>query len=131
MYYLRVAVVTPVTRHRLHRSIRAVSRTYTIQEKDFGVGRQSLADKRREMVPALRDLYLETYSSSVLLTRAEDTMCSVDIFTERVILSLSGPTVSRRGCFWRIRTNVSPLPHVNGLTVLEYHGNLWVSSIAL
>ncbi len=28
--------------------------------KDFSVGRQSLADKRREMIPALRDLYLET-----------------------------------------------------------------------
>ncbi len=37
---------------------------YTLQEKDFSVGRQSLADKRREMIPALRDLYLETYSSS-------------------------------------------------------------------
>ncbi|MCP4043602.1 MAG: hypothetical protein GY731_16870, partial [Gammaproteobacteria bacterium] len=35
---------------------------YALQEKDFSVGRQSLADKRREMIPALRDLYLETYT---------------------------------------------------------------------
>ncbi len=41
--------------------VRLEYRNYTLQEKDFGVGRQSLADKRREMVPALRDLYLESY----------------------------------------------------------------------
>ncbi|MCP4040327.1 MAG: hypothetical protein GY731_00010 [Gammaproteobacteria bacterium] len=34
-----------------------------VQEKDFSLGRQSLADQRREMIPALRDLYLETYSN--------------------------------------------------------------------
>ncbi|MCP4041113.1 MAG: hypothetical protein GY731_04030 [Gammaproteobacteria bacterium] len=35
----------------------------TLQEKDFSVDRQSLADKRREMIPTLLDLYLETYSA--------------------------------------------------------------------
>ncbi len=34
---------------------------HALQEKDFSVGRQPLADKRREMIPALRDLHLETY----------------------------------------------------------------------
>ncbi len=37
--------------------VRRAITSYTLQEKDFSVGRQSFADKRREMIPALRDLY--------------------------------------------------------------------------
>ncbi|MCP4042137.1 MAG: hypothetical protein GY731_09320 [Gammaproteobacteria bacterium] len=38
-----------------------IDHVYTLK-KDFSVDRQSLADKRREMIPALRYPYPETYT---------------------------------------------------------------------
>ncbi len=44
-----------------------VVNAYNLQEKASSVGRQSFADKWREIIPALRELYPDTYVRSITI----------------------------------------------------------------